>query len=65
LTHPVNAEEVLQRVKGERNILRAITRKKAYSIGHILRRNCLTKHVIEQEIEEWIEVTRRRGRRRE
>jgi hypothetical protein len=38
--------EVLQRVKGERNILRAIKRRKANWIGHIWRRNCLLKHVI-------------------
>jgi hypothetical protein len=33
-------------------------------IGHILRRNCLLKQVIEGKIKEEIEVTRRRGRRR-
>ena len=32
-------------------------------IGHILRRNCLLKHVIERKIQGRIEVTRRRGRR--
>jgi len=30
----------------------------------MLLRNCLLKHVIEGKIEEWIEVTERRGRRR-
>jgi hypothetical protein len=30
-----------------------------------LRRNCLLKHVIEGKIEERIEVTERRGRRRQ
>jgi len=34
-------------------------------IGHILRRNCLLQHVIEGNIKRQIEVTRRRGRRRE
>jgi len=29
-----------------------------------LRRNCLLKHVIEDKLEEMIEVTGRRGRRR-
>ena len=32
---------------------------------HILRRNCLLKHVIARKIEGRIEVTGRRGRRRE
>ena len=34
-------------------------------IGHILRRNCLLKHVIEGKIAGRIEVKGRRGRRRE
>jgi hypothetical protein len=33
-------------------------------IGHILRRNCLLKRVIEGKIKGDMEVTRRRGRRR-
>jgi hypothetical protein len=33
-------------------------------IGHILRRNCLLKQVIEGKIKGEIEVTRRQGRRR-
>jgi hypothetical protein len=33
-------------------------------IGHILHKNCLIKHVIEGKIEEMIEVTGRRGRKR-
>jgi hypothetical protein len=37
---------------------------KANWIGHILRRNCLLKQVIEGKIKARIEVTRRRGRRR-
>ena len=32
-------------------------------IGHILRRNCLLKQVIEGKIKGGIEVTKRRGRR--
>jgi hypothetical protein len=37
---------------------------KANWIGHILRRNCLLRLVIEEQIKEGIEVTGRRGRRR-
>jgi hypothetical protein len=40
-------EAVLHRVKEDRNILHAINRSKANWIGHILRRNCLLKHVTE------------------
>jgi hypothetical protein len=43
----VRNEEVLQRVKEERIILRTTKRRKDNWIGHILRRNCLLKHVIE------------------
>jgi hypothetical protein len=35
-----------------------IKRTRATWIGHILRRNCLLKHVIEGKIEERIEVTK-------
>jgi hypothetical protein len=34
------------------------------NIGHILRRNCLLRHVIERKMKLGIEVTGRRGRRR-
>ena len=51
LTDRVRNEEVLQRFKEERNIPRTIKRRKANWIGHILRRNCLLKHVIERKIE--------------
>ena len=43
--------EVLHRVKEERNILHTIKRREVNWIGHILRRNCLLKHVIEGKIE--------------
>jgi hypothetical protein len=36
---------------------------KTYWIGHMLRRSCLVKHVIEEKIEGMMEVTVRRGRR--
>jgi hypothetical protein len=39
------------RVKEEREILLTIKRGKANWIGHILRRNCLMKHVIEGKVE--------------
>jgi hypothetical protein len=37
-------------VKEERNIVHTIKRRKANWIGHILRRNCLLKHVIEGKL---------------
>ena len=57
-------EEVLLRVNEQRNILHEISKRKANWIGHMLRRNCLLKQVIEGEIKKEMEVTRRRGRRR-
>jgi hypothetical protein len=59
----VRNEEVLLRVKEQRNILREIRKRKANWIGHILRRNCLLQRVIEGKIKGWIDVTGRRGRR--
>jgi hypothetical protein len=56
--------KVLLRVSEQRNILHEIRNRKANWIGHILRRNCLLKEVIEGKIKGRIEVTRRRGRRR-
>ena len=46
-----------------RNILHTIIRRLALWIGHILRRNCLLKNVIERKIEWRIEMTGRWGRR--
>ena len=57
-------EEVLHRVKKDRNILHALKRRKTNFIGHILRRNCLLKHVVEGKIGGGIKVTERQGRRR-
>jgi hypothetical protein len=62
-TDRVRNEEVLHRVKQERNILYAITRRKANWIGHILRRNCLLKYVNERKLEGRIEMTGRRMER--
>ena len=56
--------EVLLRVKEQRNILHEIRKRKANWIGHILRINCLLKRVIEGKIQGGIEVTRRQARRR-
>ena len=64
LTDHVRNEEVLLRVNEQRNILHEIRKRKANWIGHILRRNCLVKQIIEGKIKGQIEVTRRRGRRR-
>jgi hypothetical protein len=50
-TDRVRNEEVLHRVKEERNILHTIKIRKANWIGHILRRNCLLKYVIEAKLE--------------
>jgi hypothetical protein len=62
-TDRVRNEEVLHRVKEERNIVHTIKRRKANWIGHILRRNCFLKHVIEGKLEGRIEVMGRRERR--
>ena len=59
----VRNEKVLLRVNEQRNILREIRKRKANWIGHILRRNCLLKQVIEGKIKGEMEVARRRGRR--
>jgi len=50
LTDRVRNEEVLHKVKGGREILHKIKTRKANWIGHILRRNCLLKHVIGGQI---------------
>ena len=49
-TDHMTNEEVLLRVKEQRNILREISKRKATWIGHILCRNCLLQGVIEGEI---------------
>jgi hypothetical protein len=48
------------KVNEERNILHTTIRRKAKWIWHILRRNCLLKHIIKGKIR----GTRMRGRRR-
>ena len=54
---------MLLRVNEHRNILHEIRKRKANWIGHILRRICLVKQIIEEKIKGQIEVTRW-GRRR-
>jgi len=63
-TDRVRNEEVLLRVKEQRNILHEISKWKANWIGHILRRNCLLQRVIEGKIKGGIEGAGRRGIRR-
>ena len=49
-TDYVRSEEVLLRVKEQRNILHEISKRKANWIGNILRRNRLLQQVIEGKI---------------
>ena len=63
-TDHVRNEEVLLRVKEQRNILHEIRKRKANWIGHILHRHCLLQQVIEGKIKGGLDVTGRRGRRR-
>jgi len=63
-TDHVRNEDVLLRVKKQRNILHEIRILKANCIGHILRRNCLLQRVIEGKIQGRIEATGRQGIRR-
>jgi len=63
-TDHVRNEEVLLRVKEQRNILHEICKGKANWVGHVVRRNCLLQRVIKGKIQEGIEVTGRQGRRR-
>jgi hypothetical protein len=63
-TDHVRIEEVLLRVKEQRNILHEILKRKANYICHILPRNCLLQRVFEGKIQGKIEVTGRQRRRR-
>ena len=51
----MKSEEILHRVKEERNVLHTLNRKKANWVGQILRRNCLLKRVIEGKVEDKIQ----------
>ena len=61
-TDNVRNEDVLLRVKEQRNILHEISKRKAKWISHILRRNCLVQSITEGKIQGGIEVTGRQGR---
>jgi hypothetical protein len=50
-TDHVRNEDVLLRVKEQRNILHKIRKRKANWIGHILLRNCLLQRVTEGKIQ--------------
>jgi len=62
-TDHVRNEEVLRRVKGQRNILHEIIKRNANWIGHILRRNCLLRRVIEGKIKGGIRSDRKRRKK--
>ena len=47
-TDHVRNDEVLLRVKEQRNILHEIRKRKANWIGHSLRRNCLLQRVLKE-----------------
>jgi len=57
-------EELLRRIKEERNISHTMKRSKVNWIGHIWRTICLLQHVIEGKIKGRIEMTGRWGTRR-
>ena len=61
--NPLRNEEVLQRVKEERNISQTIKRRNANRTCYILHRNCFLKHILERNIEGRMEVVGRWGRR--
>jgi Zn-dependent peptidase ImmA (M78 family) len=62
-TDHVRNEEILLRVKEQRNILQEICKRKAKYVGQILSRNWLLQQVIEGKIKGEIEVARRRRRK--
>ena len=62
-TDHVRNEDVLLRVKEQRNILHEIRKRKANWIGHILHRNCLLQRITEGKLQGGIEVIGRQGRR--
>jgi hypothetical protein len=63
-TDRMKNEEVLRRVKEERNIIHTIKIRKVNWIRHILLRNCFLKHIIEGKTEGGIEQKKGQVRRR-
>jgi hypothetical protein len=61
-TDHVRHEELLLRVKEQRNILHEISKRKANWIALTLRRHCLLRQVIEGKIKGRIEVAGRQGK---
>jgi hypothetical protein len=59
--HVVN--EILHKIKDERNVLHTVKRRNDNWISHILSANCLLKHTIEGNIAGEIDMTGRRERR--
>ena len=60
----VRNEEVLHRVKEERNILHTMKRRKTNWICYVLHSNCLLKHVIEGNKERRKDRSDRRTRKK-
>jgi hypothetical protein len=56
-TDRVSKEEVLHRVKEERNIIHTVKRRKGNWIGHMSCRNCFLEYVVLENIKGKIEVT--------
>ena len=63
-TDHVRNEEVLLRIKEQKNILHEIRKQKANWIGKILCRIFLLQPIIERKVQGVLKVTERRGRRR-
>jgi hypothetical protein len=59
-TDRVKNEELLHRIKEERNIIHKLKRKKFNWIDHILRGNCLAKRVIGGKMDGKVKATGRR-----
>jgi hypothetical protein len=60
-TDHARKKKVLRSAKEEWNILHKKNRRKALWIGHVLRRKCLLKYIIEGKIGRGMRVTGRRG----
>jgi len=64
LDRSVKNEDVLQKVN-EGSVLQTIKIRQVSRIGHSLHRKCFLKHFVEGKMGTRIEVTRRRGRKRQ